>query len=118
MEIVFSTESIFKTDFIRKRIIYSNQYYLDEDGMDKVDFTNIQYKPNDRKEFMFAIKEETLYSGIVLNTENGFHHSATSFCKFETASDYDLIIRLKNSEEVSEKTKDIIKEYNLQIVTL
>lgn len=41
MEIVFSTESIFKTDFIRKRIIYSNQYYLDEDGMDKVDFTNI-----------------------------------------------------------------------------
>lgn len=118
MEIVFYSESIFKTDFIRKRIVYSNNYYLDEDGMRKEDFTNIWYKPKDGNEFMYALKEDTFYSGIVLNSETEFNDSATSFCKFETASDYDLIIKLRVNEQFSEKTKEIIKEYNLQIVTL
>lgn len=118
MDVVYCADSIYKTDFVDKRILYSNYYCLDEDGMDKVDFTNIWYKPNDREEIIYAMKEEAIYSGIILNIENQFDYLATSFCKVETASDYDLIIRLKDDEKFSEKTKDIIREYNLQIVTL
>lgn len=118
MDIAYCSDSTYKTDFIDERILFSNYYFLDEDGMQKVDFTNIWYKPNDREEIIYAMKEEAIYSGIILNIENQFDYLATSFCKVETASDYDLIIRLKDDEKFSEKTKDIIREYNLQIVTL
>lgn len=118
MDIAYCSDSTYKTEFIDERILYSNYYCLDENGMEKVDFTNIWYKPNNREEFIYAMKEEAIYSGIILNIENQFDYLATSFCKVETASDYDLIIRFKGNEQFSEKTKDIIKEYNLQIVTL
>lgn len=118
MNIAYCSDSTYKTDFIDERILYSNYYFLDEDGMKKVDFTNIWYKPNDREEFIYAMKEEAIYSGIILKVESQFDCIATSFSKVETASDYDLIIRLKDNGSFNEKTKDIIKEYNLQVVTL
>lgn len=116
INIAYYSESTYKTDFIDKRIVYSNNYSLDEDGMCKVDFTNIWYRLDGEDEIKYAIREEGIYSGIIQDIKGGFDCAATSFCKFETASDYDLIIRFKENQKLSKKTKDIIKDYDIELI--
>lgn len=115
MKIAFNIESKYRTDFINERIIYTNNYYLDEEGMQKVDFTNIWYTTSGKTETLYAMKEEGIYSGIITNSNNSFDCSALSFCKIETADDYDLQIITKNNEKLSLEAFDIIQKYGLQV---
>lgn len=118
MNIAYGSESPYRKNFINKRIIYNNNYYLDEEGINKVNFTNIWYMPNEADEILYAMKEEAIYSGIITNSSNSFDYSATSFCKVETADNYDLYISTKDSEKLSINTLNIIKAYKLKILIL
>lgn len=117
MEIAYCTETSYKKDFINERIIFKNNYYLDEEGMNKVGFTNIWYKPYNKDEILYAMKEEAIYAGLIINTKNQFDYSATSFCKIETDNDYDLYIHIKGGQKLNKKTLNIINEYGMQMIT-
>ena len=118
MNIAYDSESPYRKNFINKRILYHNNYYLDEEGINKVVFTNIWYMPNDVAEILYAMKEEAIYSGIITDSSNPFDYSATSFCKVETADNYDLYINMKDNEKLSTNTLNIIKAYEWKILTL
>ena len=64
------------------------------------------------------MEEEAIYSGIITNSSNPFDYSATSFCKVETADNYDLYINMKDNEKLSTNTLNIIKAYEWKILTL
>lgn len=118
INIALNTESIYKKNFINKRIIYTNNYYLDEARMEKVNFTNIWYEVKGKAEIIYAMKEEGIYSGIVANANKDFDCAAVSFNKIESADNYDLQINTNNERQLSTKTLNIIKEYNLQVIVL
>ncbi len=116
MNIAYGSESPYRKNFINKRILYHNNYYLDEEGINKVVFTNIWYMPNDVAEILYAMKEEAIYSGIITDSSNPFDYSATSFCKVETADNYDLYISTKDNEKLNTNTWNIIEAYKWKIL--
>jgi restriction endonuclease len=86
--------------------------------MEKVDFTNIWYVTKEKAEIIYAIKEEGIYSGIITNINKDFDCTALSFSKIESDDNYDLQINTNNERQLSSKTLNIIKEYNLQVIVL
>lgn len=118
MKVAFYSQTSFRKEFVDDRIIYTNGYYLDEEGIEKTGFTNIWYEPRTKEEMIYAMKEEVNYSGVIVNVHGEFDKFIYSFAKAETADNFDLYIFAKNNQELDSRTINIIDKYKMQLITI
>ena len=118
LKVAFNSPTAFKREFVHDRIIYTNDYYLDEEWLEKTDYTNIWYSPKTEEEVIYAMEKEVHYAEIIINICDKFDKFAYSFAKVETADNFDLHIFTQEKQKIDTRTISIMEKYKMQLIQI
>lgn len=102
-------------EFICKREIFSNITGICEDGEYSTQGLIIWYKPQNKEEYLHAMKQEVFYVCIALKRGSSFEEYSYALAYYETAEDYDLVIFENNEDDFQNGVLNKIKSKNPEI---
>ncbi|NRT35269.1 hypothetical protein BJV38_002145 [Clostridium beijerinckii] len=102
-------------EFVCKREIFSNNSWIWEDAVQTTKESTRWYKPQNKEEYLHAMKQEIFYGCVALKSGSNFEEYSYALTYYETAEDYDLMIFEKNEKDFKNVVLNKIKAKNPEI---
>ncbi len=103
-------------EFVSQREAFTNNSYINEEGKKSIVGTMKWYKPQNKEEYLHAMKQEIFYACIALKRGSSFEEYSYALAYYETAEDYDLMIFENNDEDLKNVVLNKIKAKNPKVI--